>query len=135
MRSPLRATPHGQAGKDEVERELFLLITEITNEINWQLRERRITRAELADRMGVSAGRISQVLSGDENLTMRTLASLAMALDARFEVQLRPRELAAASRDQTPPAISTAEPASADADGSTAVVAARRRSRRRTGQM
>jgi hypothetical protein len=30
------------------------------------------------------------VLSGGENLTLRTLVSLATALDGRFEVQLRP---------------------------------------------
>jgi transcriptional regulator with XRE-family HTH domain len=40
--------------------------------------------------MGVSPGRVSQVLSGGENLTLRTLVSLATALDGRFEVQLRP---------------------------------------------
>ena len=41
-------------------------------------------------RMGVSPGRVSQVLSGGENLTLRTLVSLATALDGRFEVQFRP---------------------------------------------
>jgi hypothetical protein len=30
------------------------------------------------------------VLSGGENLTLRTLASLASALDAHFELELRP---------------------------------------------
>ena len=75
------------AGIDE---ELSRLITEVTNEINWCLRERGLTRADLAARMGVSPGRVSQVLSGGENLTLRTLVSLATALDGRFEVQLRP---------------------------------------------
>ena len=61
-----------------------------TNEINWRMREDDVTRADLAGRMGVSPGRVSQVLSGGENLTLRTLVSLATALDGRFEVQFRP---------------------------------------------
>ena len=75
------------AGIDE---ELSRLITEVTNEINWRMREDDVTRADLAGRMGVSPGRVSQVLSGGENLTLRTLVSLATALDGRFEVQFRP---------------------------------------------
>ena len=49
---------------------------------------RRI-RADLAGRMGVSPGRISQILSGSENLTLRTLAALAVALDGQFELELK----------------------------------------------
>jgi transcriptional regulator with XRE-family HTH domain len=73
-----------------IDEELSRLITEITNEVNWRMREDDVTRADLAGRMGVSPGRISQVLSGGENLTLRTLVSLATALDGRFEVEFRP---------------------------------------------
>ena len=59
------------------------LVTQLTNEINWCLRERGLTRADLAARMGVSPGRVSQILGGGENLTLRTLAALSTALDAR----------------------------------------------------
>ena len=38
--------------------------------------------------MGVSPGRVSQILGGGENLTLRTLAAMSTALDARFAVQL-----------------------------------------------
>jgi len=38
--------------------------------------------------MGVSPGRVSQILGGGENLTLRTLAALSTALDARFDIQL-----------------------------------------------
>ncbi len=33
-------------------------------------------------------GRVSQILGGGENLTLRTLAALSTALDARFDVEL-----------------------------------------------
>jgi transcriptional regulator with XRE-family HTH domain len=38
--------------------------------------------------LGVSPGRVSQILGGGENLTLRTLAALATALDARFDFEL-----------------------------------------------
>jgi len=79
-----------EAGDTRIDEELSRLITEVTNEVNWRMREDGLTRADLAGRMGVSPGRVSQVLSGAENLTLRTLVSLATSLDGRFEVQFRP---------------------------------------------
>jgi len=75
---------------DATEEQLSSLITQVTNEINWYMSERKLTRADLASQMGVSPGRVSQVLSGGENLTLRTLASLAVALDGQFELELKP---------------------------------------------
>ncbi|MFI6476152.1 MULTISPECIES: helix-turn-helix domain-containing protein [unclassified Streptomyces] len=51
------------------------------------LAERNVTRGQLAQLMGVSAGRVSQILSGDENLTLKSLASIASSLDASVEVR------------------------------------------------
>ena len=79
-----------EADDVRIDEELSRLITEVTNEVTWRMREDGVTRADLAGRMGVSPGRVSQVLSGGENLTLRTLASLASALDGRFEVQFHP---------------------------------------------
>ena len=81
-----------EALEARIDEELSRLITQFTNEITWYMRERDLTRADLANLMGVSPGRISQVLSGGENLTLRTLASLAAALDAHFEVELSPEK-------------------------------------------
>ena len=75
---------------DATDEQLSSMITLVTNEINWYMSQRKLTRADLASRMGVSPGRISQVLSGSENLTLRTLASLAVALDGQFELELKP---------------------------------------------
>jgi transcriptional regulator with XRE-family HTH domain len=88
----LRASAAQKDIEAQVDEELSRLVTEITNEITVYLRERGLTRAELASRMGVSPGRISQVLSGGENLTLRTLAALSTALDAEFDVQLVSRK-------------------------------------------
>lgn len=48
--------------------------------------QRGMTRSDLARQMGVSAGRVSQILSGDSNLTMKSVASAAEALGAHVEV-------------------------------------------------
>jgi transcriptional regulator with XRE-family HTH domain len=81
-------SPDRRATENLVEDELLVLVTQLTNEINWYMRERGLTRADLAARMGVSPGRVSQILGGGENLTLRTLAALSTALDARFDVEL-----------------------------------------------
>jgi len=86
--------PQATAARHELDEatdaQLTSLITQVTNEINWQMSERQLSRTDLASRMGVSPGRISQVLSGGENLTLRTLAALAVALDGQFELELKP---------------------------------------------
>ena len=84
----LGVSPDQRAADAQIDEEMLALVTQLTNEINWNMRERGLTRADLAARMGVSPGRVSQVLGGGENLTLRTLAALSTALDARFDIQL-----------------------------------------------
>lgn len=84
----LGVSPDKRAAEAQVDEEMLALITQLTNEINWHMRECGLTRADLAARMGVSPGRVSQILGGGENLTLRTLAALSTALDARFDVEL-----------------------------------------------
>jgi transcriptional regulator with XRE-family HTH domain len=84
----LGVSPDQRAAETQIDEELLALITQLTNEITWHMRERGLTRADLATRMGVSPGRVSQILGGGENLTLRTLAALSTALDARFDIEL-----------------------------------------------
>ena len=84
----ISAAPDQRATDTQIDEEMLALVTQLTNEITWHMRERGITRADLAARMGVSPGRVSQILGGGENLTLRTLAALSTALDARFDIEL-----------------------------------------------
>src|SRR5580700_11640978 len=84
----LGVSPDQKATDSQIDEEMLALVTQLTNEINWHMRERGLTRADLAARMGVSPGRVSQILGGGENLTLRTLAGLRTALDARFDIEL-----------------------------------------------
>ena len=104
----LRVSPDQQAEQTQIDEEMYGLVTELTNEINWLMRERGLTRADLAARMGVSPGRVSQILGGGENLTLRTLAALSTALDARFGIELHSLKVedAYSSADaEAPPAL------------------------------
>jgi transcriptional regulator with XRE-family HTH domain len=76
------------AGKDEP----IDLARLVVDEITWYMREHKVSRAELAQAMNVSPGRVSQVLSGDENLTLRTLSSVLAALGTEVDFALRPTE-------------------------------------------
>ena len=66
-----------------------ILLGKVRKEISACLAEQNLRRRDLAQRLGVSEGRISQMLSGAENLTLKTLAGLALALDARFDLALQ----------------------------------------------
>ncbi len=83
-------SPDRRASESQLDEEMLTLVTRLTNEVTWYLRERGMSRADLAAQMGVSPGRVSQILGGGENLTLRTLAALSAALDARFDLTLRP---------------------------------------------
>jgi transcriptional regulator with XRE-family HTH domain len=84
----LGVSPDKRAAEVQIDDEMLALVTQLTNEINWHMRERGLSRADLAARMGVSPGRVSQILGGGENLTLRTLAALSTALDAHFDIEL-----------------------------------------------
>jgi transcriptional regulator with XRE-family HTH domain len=82
-----RRTRAQQASFDD---DTVSLQQEICDEITWYMREHKVSRADLAGAMGVSPGRVSQILSGGENLTLRTLGSVVSALGAKLEFTLAP---------------------------------------------
>ena len=87
-------------GGSSVGYELERLPRDMTTAITWFMKEQGIAKSELARRLNVTPGRVSQILSGDENLTLRTLATVCAALNAHFELDLvtneRPAESAPA---------------------------------------
>src|SRR5947208_2850834 len=73
-----------------------LLLGEATENVTALLRSLTISQRELARRLNVSEARVSQIVSGAENLTLRSLAALGWALGVRFE--LDPIAMSAAER-------------------------------------
>jgi len=68
------------------------LVHAFVDEITWYMSEHKVSRADLAQAMAVSPGRVSQILSGEDNLTLRTLSAVVDALGAGFEISLHPVE-------------------------------------------
>ena len=62
------------------------LILDVTEAISAVMQEEGISKAQLAKRMGRTKGFITQLLSGGRNLTLRTLAGLADALESRVTI-------------------------------------------------
>ncbi|MDT0545626.1 MULTISPECIES: helix-turn-helix transcriptional regulator [Streptomyces] len=62
------------------------LARQATVEVAGVLGKRDMSRADLARLMDVSPGRVSQILSGDENLTLRSIAAVAEALELDVQI-------------------------------------------------
>jgi len=64
------------------------LIMEVTETICELLEKEKISRKELADRLGKTKGFVSQLLNGGRNLTLRTVADILHVLG--YKVSLSP---------------------------------------------
>lgn len=53
------------------------------------MEDQKISKAELARRIGCSRAHVTQMLDGRRNMTLRTLAKIAYHLGYRFEVEMK----------------------------------------------
>lgn len=67
------------------------LIMEVTETLCELLEKEKISRKELAERLGKSKGFVSQLLNGGRNLTLRTVADILHVLG--YKVALRPHKI------------------------------------------
>jgi transcriptional regulator with XRE-family HTH domain len=65
------------------EEELILDVTEL---LSSALQDKQMTKSELAEKLGRTKGFVTQVLSGNRNLTLRTIADIADALGYRVRM-------------------------------------------------
>jgi len=66
------------------------LILEATEMLSELIEESGENRKALAEKLGRSKGFVTQILSGDRNMTLRTLADFAFALEHRVKVKAAP---------------------------------------------
>ena len=64
------------------------LILEVTESLARAVKEERITRTELARRLGQTPTYVAKALDGRRNLTLRTIADITAALALRPSFQL-----------------------------------------------
>jgi len=67
------------------------LILEVTEVLCGLLEEEKLSRKELADRLGKTKGFVSQLLNGGRNLTLRTVADILHVLG--YKVSLVPHKV------------------------------------------
>ena len=72
---------------------------EVGEQIVARMEERGMTQADLAREMGVSRARVSQILRGNDNLTLKSIVAVAIGLECRIELQLKPVELNSETAD------------------------------------
>lgn len=62
------------------------LILDVTESI-WDAMDRKnISKSQLAERLSTSRANVTQLLSGDRNMTLRTLSDIVFELDAKVTV-------------------------------------------------
>jgi hypothetical protein len=88
----MRRVLMSKRGQDSqaLNRELARVPRDMTTAITWRMKQLGVNKAWLAREMGVSPGRVSQILAGDGNLTLHTLAAVCVALDSHLEAKLVP---------------------------------------------
>ena len=77
--------------------EFDLLAIDVGERIVERMEDLGMTRTELAAAIGVSTARISQILGGHDNLTLKSLVAVAVGLGSRVEVRLTDRQSSCAT--------------------------------------
>jgi len=68
------------------------LLYDLTETIYERMKQKGISQRELAKRLGVSDAYISKILKGNENISLKTLLKLALALGLNVEIKMQPIE-------------------------------------------
>jgi transcriptional regulator with XRE-family HTH domain len=68
------------------------LIVDFTEELARWMKEKKVSRSDLAARIGHSPAYITKVLRGNANFTAATMAKLAKAVGAEVRIHLAPSE-------------------------------------------
>ena len=85
-------TQHERLMENPEYRRLFTmegLVTDAAELVARLMMEAGVNKAELARRLGTSRARVTQLLGGETNMTVRTLAELAFALGAEVKLDAR----------------------------------------------
>jgi len=77
-------------------------ITEFVEDLARLMEEQRVTRAELARRLGTSRAYITKMLGGNANFTLLTMVKLAMALDGAVHIHIADKRAVTRWRDKIP---------------------------------
>ena len=70
--------------KDDADFRLETIILDLTEQISERMKEKGMTRAKLAEVLGVTPAAVTKLLNGNPNFTLKTLLKVADALELEF---------------------------------------------------
>jgi transcriptional regulator with XRE-family HTH domain len=77
-------------------------VLEFTEDLCRIMKEKKVSRAELARRIGSSRAYITKLLGGGANFTLLTMVKLAMALDGAVHIHIADKRAISKWRDKLP---------------------------------
>src|SRR3954452_17305088 len=77
-------------------------VIEFTEDLDRLMKEKKVSRAELARRIGSSRAYITKLMSGGANFTLQTMVKLAMALDGAVHIHISDKRAVTRWRDKIP---------------------------------
>jgi transcriptional regulator with XRE-family HTH domain len=77
-------------------------VLEFTEDLCRIMKEKKVSRAELARRIGSSRAYITKLLGGGANFTLLTMVKLAMALDGAVHIHISDKRAVSKWRDKLP---------------------------------
>lgn len=83
----LQRRAESKIGKPTFETQRLLL--HLTEAFAARMQQRQMRRANLAREMNVDRAMVTRILNGDQNVTIKTLVTMACALDARLHFDLQ----------------------------------------------
>ena len=78
------------------------VVQAFTEEVFRRMEEQKISRAELARRMGTSPAYVTKILRGNANFTLASMVKLARALGTELRIELESRETSARGQAERP---------------------------------
>ncbi len=67
-------------------------ILDFTTKLYQLMKHRKVTKKELAQRLGTSQAYITKIFRGNANFTLASMTKLVLALDGKIDVQVVPKE-------------------------------------------
>ena len=74
-----------------VEFQTELAIIDLNEKIIAKMAKQKVSRVELANRLGVSKAFVTKLLNGNPNMTIKTIISLGLALDCQLYQDFYPK--------------------------------------------
>ncbi len=88
--------------EDDFDFRLETIILNLTESVCIEMKDKNINRTQLSDLLDVSPAAITKILNGTNNFTLKTLLSIADALDMEFNPEFKKKKHARAGIITTP---------------------------------